>query len=179
MKYFHIFLVCAFLCCHPSYAQREAVKTSTDILCFLPSATALTMVLLDRDKEGFKQLFLSSATSTAVSCALKLCIKKDRPDGDGNHSMPSTHTMAAFSGASFVQRRYGWKWGIPAYAISTYVAWGRVYCKRHDVWDVLAGAAIGVGGTYIFTRPKMKDKNVAISPFATENGGGMQFAMTF
>ena len=110
---------------------------------------------------------------------LEACIRKPRPDGDGMHSMPSTHTMIAFSGASYLQRRYGWKWGAPAYAVATYVAWGRVHSKRHDIWDVLAGTAIGVGFTYIFTRPFMKGADVVISPSVIDDAKCLSVAVTF
>jgi membrane-associated phospholipid phosphatase len=83
----------------------------------------------------------------------------------------------AFSGATFLQRRYGWKLGVPAYAVSTYVAWGRVYSKRHDVWDVLAGAAIGVGSALVFTRPFAEKHNVTLAPIAWPEGGGVMFTM--
>ena len=58
--------------------------------------------------------------------------------------------MAAFDGATFLMRRYGWKWGVPAYAVSCYVAWGRVHANKHDWWDVLGGAAIGAGADAVY-----------------------------
>ena len=34
----------------------------------------------------------------------------------------------------------------------------------HDGWDVLAGAAIGIGSTYLFTKPYFKEHmNVGLS----------------
>ena len=61
-------------------------------------------------------------------------------------------------------KRYGWEWGIPAYAVSTYVAWGRTYADKHDWWDVLGGAAIGVGAALIYTHKFSKTTDVTISP---------------
>ena len=163
----------------PQGVHAQFVQKSTDVLCLLPTATAAVLTLVNKDEKGLKQLALSTLTSTALSYGLEACVKKERPDGDGMHSMPSTHTMIAFSGASFLQRRYGWKWGAPAYAVATYVAWGRVYSKRHDVWDVLVGTAIGVGGTYVFTRPFMKGTDVAISPSVIDNTRCLSVAITF
>lgn len=160
-------------------AQHDRVLRSTDVLCLLPSATGLAMAWANHDREGMAQWAMSAVASTAVSYALELSIRKDRPDGTGRHAIPSTHAMAAFSGASFLQRRYGWKWGVPAYTLSTYVAWGRVYGRKHDVWDVLAGAAIGVGGTYIFSRPFMRGKEVTVAPTVTDGAKAICFSMTF
>lgn len=145
-------------------AQSKLVRRSTDVLCLAPSATGLVKAIVEKDKKGVLQLGLSSATTLAVNYGLEAVVKKDRPDGTGHHAFPSTHTAVAFDGASFLMRRYGWKWGVPAYVVSTYVAWGRVHAKRHDWWDVLGGAAIGAGSAFIYTRPFTKNMDLTISP---------------
>lgn len=161
------------------FAQRKLVDRSTDALCLLPTATAAVLTLVNHDEKGFKQLALSTLTSTAVSYGLSFAIRKNSPDGSTHHAFPSNHTAITFSGAAFLQRRYGWKWGAPAYAISAYVAWGRCFARKHDVWDVLVGAAIGAGGSYIFTRPFMKGTDVAISPAVIDGHKCLDVAITF
>ena len=158
-----------------TFAQSKFVERSTDVLCLAPTATGLIKAIAEHDKKGILQLGLSTATTLAVNYGLEACIKKDRPDGTGHHAFPSTHTAVAFDGASFLMRRYGWKWGVPAYALSTYVAWGRVHAKRHDWWDVLGGAAIGAGCAFIYTRPFIKNTDISISPatFGTDACGLM------
>jgi len=145
-------------------AGDDALKRTTDVMCLLPDATALGVAIAKHDKEGMKQLAFSTATCLAVNYGLELCIRKDRPDGTGHHAFPSTHAAVAFNGSSFLMKRYGWKWGIPAYVVSSFVAWGRVHTDRHDWWDVLGGAAIGAGSAFIFTRPFVKNADVSISP---------------
>lgn len=145
-------------------AGDKFVKRSTDALCIAPSATGLSIAIAKHDMEGIKQLGLSTATCLAVNYGLELCIRKDRPDGTGHHAFPSTHTAVAFNGTTFLMKRYGWKWGVPAAVVSAYVAWGRVHTDRHDWWDVLGGAAIGAGSAWIFSRPFTKDVEVNISP---------------
>ena len=145
-------------------AGDKFVKSSTDALCIAPSATGLCIAIAKHDKEGIKQLGLSTATCLAVNYGLELCIRKDRPDGTGHHAFPSTHTAVAFNGTTFLMKRYGWKWGVPAAVVSSYVAWGRVHTDRHDWWDVLGGAAIGAGSAWIFSRPFTQDVEVNISP---------------
>lgn len=82
---------------------------------------------------------------------LKYAINKRRPDGstDGK-AFPSGHTAVSFSEASFLQRRYGWEYGIPAYAVAGLVAYTRIegIDDRHDGWDILGGIVVGVGSTY-------------------------------
>lgn len=178
MKHFLIVLLAATFLLSQG-ARAQFVRKSTDVLCLVPTATAAILTLVKKDEKGLKQLALSTLTSAALSYTLEASICKARPDGDGMHAMPSTHTMIAFSGASFLQRRYGWKWGAPAYALASYVAWGRVHSNRHDVWDVLVGTAIGVGGTYVFTRPFMKGTEVAISPAVIDDAKCLNVTINF
>ena len=162
-----------------SAQSRRGVDKSTDCLMFVPAATGMVISLVEKDYQGLKQLALSGATSAAANYLLELSIKKDRPDGTGCHAFPSTHATAAFAGAAFLQRRYGWKWGAPAYVLSTYVAWGRIFAKKHDIWDVLGGAAIGAGSSYIFTRPFTKKGNIVLSPIVVNDRPGVYLSATF
>lgn len=182
MRFLTSTLLMAIVCLCPVTAwtqSRKAVDTSTDILMFAPGAAGACVSLLKGDYKGLLQLAESGATAVAASCLLKNVVKKERPDGSDNKSFPSNHATVAFAGAAFLQRRYGWKYGIPAYAVSTYVAWGRVYAKKHDFWDVLAGAAIGAGCAYIYTRPFATEHNVVIAPALTPDGGpALYFSMS-
>ena len=165
-------------------AQQRFVDYSSDIICFAPSATALVKTIFEKDRKGFLQLGFSSVTGIALNYGLNVCVRKNRPvmplnpGWTDNHALPSTHTMAAFDGATFLMRRYGWKWGVPAYVVSTYVAWGRAYTKNHDIWDVLAGAAIGAGSALIYTRPFVRNLDFTIAPVALgDNGAGLYVSL--
>ena len=162
-----------------SYGQTW-VERSTDVLCLAPSATGLVKAVVEKDRKGIVELGLSSATTIALNYALEATITKDRPDGTGHHSFPSTHTAAAFDGATFLMRRYGWQWGVPAYAVSAYVAWGRVHAQRHDWWDVLGGAVLGAGSALIYTRPFAENIDVVVAPATFgKDGCGVYMALSF
>lgn len=167
------FISCLIVCCitiYPVKSQsRKAIETSTDVLMLVAPAAGFIGSLAIKDYQGTKQIVLSGATSLAVTYILKYSIKKERPDHSDMHSLPSAHTSIAFQGASFIQRHYGWKWGAPAYLLSAYIGWGRTYAKKHDWWDVAAGAVIGTASTYIFTRPFAKKHNLTLAP-AVLNG---------
>lgn len=174
-----LFILILCLIFTTSRAQRKAVETSTDILMFVNPVAGFVGSLAIGDYKGTKQIVLGGATSLATTYILKYAIKKERPDGSDNHSFPSAHTSISFQGAAFLQRRYGWKFGAPAYAISAYVGWGRTYAKKHDWWDVATGAAIGAASGYIFTRPFAQKHNLTIAP-AVINGEhpGFYLSMT-
>lgn len=144
--------------------SRKGVKVSGDvILAAMPLAT-LTGVIIEKDWQGLKQAAFTTATTLGATYILKYSIKKTRPDGSDRHSFPSAHTSITFANAAFLQRRYGWKFGGPAYALAAYVGWSRTFAKKHDWWDVVTGAAIGAGSAYIFTRPFAQKHNLSICP---------------
>ncbi|MBQ2787355.1 MAG: phosphatase PAP2 family protein [Bacteroidaceae bacterium] len=180
MRRFFLFLILVLSVASGVVAQgRDAIKTSTDVLMFLPGAVGAGVALYEGDYKGMLQLVETGATSVAAAYILKYCVDKRRPDGSDNMSFPSNHAGVAFAGAAFLQRRYGWKWGAPAYTVAAYVGWGRIYAKRHDVWDVLAGAAIGVGSACLFTTPFARNHNLSVAPFALpDGGGGVSFSMS-
>ena len=181
MKHLISLLLAVLLLPSAAEAQgRKGVETSTDIAMFAPAVAGAGIALLKGDRQGLLQLGESLVASVAVSYALKYSVNKERPDGSDSHSFPSNHTGFSFAGATFLQQRYGWKLGVPAYLLSGYVAWGRVYAKRHDVWDVLAGAAIGTGSALLFTTPFAKEHNLVLSPTVTAEGGcGFYLSMCF
>lgn len=158
---------------------RKAVKTSSDIMAGVTPVACMATVLILQDWEGVKQGALSAATTLAVTYALKYAVGKERPDKTDNRSFPSQHTSVSFTGAAFIQKRYGWKWGIPAYAVASYVGWSRVYSKKHDWWDVAAGAAIGIGSAYVFTHPYLQKNKITLSPVAAPGHYGLYASMTF
>lgn len=81
--------------------------------------------------------------------------------------------------AAFVQKRYGWEYGIPAYLLAGYVGYTRIEANKHDGWDVLAGAAIGVGMSYLFTKPYDKDKKFQVASGFVENTPTIGFRYQF
>ncbi|MBR5812998.1 MAG: phosphatase PAP2 family protein [Bacteroidaceae bacterium] len=181
MKRFLLFLYIVVASLSVVQAQgRKAVELSTDIAMFAPAAVGAGVALVKGDYKGLLQLGEALAVSVATSYALKYVVKKERPDGSDLHSFPSNHTGFSFAGATFLLRRYGWQWGVPAYLVGGYVAWGRVYAKRHDVWDVLAGAAIGVGSGFLFSTPFAKRHDLVVSPTVNHEGNcGIYFSMKF
>lgn len=151
---------------YPLSSSQKGVKVSTDVLLVAMPLATFTGVLIEQDWKGLVQGAYTAAATVGATMILKYSVKEWRPDHSNRHSFPSGHTSTTFATAAFVQRRYGWKFGAPAYALATYVGWGRVYAKKHHWWDVLAGAAIGAGSAYIFTRPWAKEHELNIAPIA-------------
>ena len=140
-------------------AQTNAdstTETAGDVLQVVLPALAFGMTFVYDDSPGRVQFFESFLSTMGTTYALKYTVNRERPDG-GDHSFPSGHASAAFSGASFLQRRYGWEYGIPAYAAASFVGWSRYDAHKHYTSDILASAAIAIAFTYIFTTPYESD----------------------
>jgi membrane-associated phospholipid phosphatase len=120
-------------------------------------------------------LIRAQVLAQAMTAGIKLSAKRNRPDG-GEFSFPSGHTSVTFATATVVQRHFGWKAGIPAYALASYVAASRVQVKRHFLSDVAFGAVVGVvaGRTVTVGRGRAR---FALSPAMSPNHAGVSFVL--
>jgi|SRR5687767_7484707 len=111
--------------------------------------------------------------SQAMTQVIKLGTGRTRPDGT-SLSFPSGHSASAFATATVLQRHLGWKAGIPAYAVASYVAASRIQGQRHYFSDVAFGAAIGMvaGRTVTIGRGNARFE---VSPAAAPGGAGVNF----
>ncbi|QFU21502.1 phosphatase PAP2 family protein [Shewanella eurypsychrophilus] len=124
-----------------------------DMMQILLPAGALTGSLVIGDNEGAWQLSKGMLTTGVVTHGLKFGFARLRPDGSSYNSFPSGHTSSAFSGAAYIQHRYGNAWGIPAYGLASLVGASRVWANKHYLDDVMAGASIAVMSSLYWTDP--------------------------
>ncbi len=153
MKNF-IFLTLLIILFSPQiYSQKTDMEVSGDVLQFALPLTALTSTYYyqGNDKPHW-QMLKAYGASIIFTHSVKHLINKRRPNG-GNYSFPSGHTTSAFSGAAFLHLRYGWKVGVPAFLLASYVGYTRIVARKHDKWDVLGGALVGIGGALLFVKP--------------------------
>ena len=83
-----------------------------------------------------------------VKTALKAMIKEERPDHSDNKSFPSGHASMAFAAARSIDKEFRNESiliPIAGYAAATAIGVERVVNDRHHWYDVVAGAAVGVG----------------------------------
>ena len=145
----------------PAVRGGEPIPGTGDVLQLLIPATGYATTWLLDDEKGREQLYWAAGTSLVLTYSLKYTIDERRPNG-GNHSFPSGHTSSAFAGASFLQKRYGWRYGWPAYLGAAYTGWSRVELEAHHPHDVFAGAAVGILSSYLFTTPWRDETNLAL-----------------
>jgi membrane-associated phospholipid phosphatase len=118
----------------------------------------------------------------AYSGLLKYTVRRERPDGSDKLSFPSGHTSTAFSLATVANHHYGWKVGVPAYALASCIGLTRIESNRHNLSDVLAGATLGIivgrtVGRLDGDRPARK-RLVSVVPATDANGQGVGLGLT-
>ena len=105
---------------------------------------------------------------------LKYTVRRERPDGSNNQAFPSGHSSSAFATATVLHRHYGWKIGVPAYALGGYIALARMAWNRHHATDVVMGAGFGIAAARTVTMSVAKTRfSVGVQPQA--GGASLNF----
>jgi membrane-associated phospholipid phosphatase len=112
-----------------------------------------------------------------LTFAMKESFQRNRPLGSdaSGYSFPSGHSGATFTSATVLQQHFGWRVGIPAYAVASYVAVSRVQQRQHFLSDVVFGAALGIaaGRTVSIGHNRRLMLDVAPMP----GGGAVSFTL--
>ena len=127
-------------------------QTSDNYLQLFPLILLLGLKLGGiRGSFGWKRLLtfivLAIILTQLVVNGLKLTTGVLRPDVTNYFSFPSGHTAAAFMAATLFYKEYGFKgyWvGLVAYAAAIVTGFTRILNKRHWLFDVIIGAALGI-----------------------------------
>jgi membrane-associated phospholipid phosphatase len=116
-------------------------------------ATYVTGRLLDQPRVTHtgSDLVRAQALNAVLTWTLKLAVDRTRPSG-GSHAFPSGHASATFASAAVLHVHFGWKTGLPAYAVASFVGWTRIRDREHWLSDVVFGAGVGLAAGYAVTR---------------------------
>ena len=120
-------------------------------------------------------LIRAQIVTQTLTAGIKMAVQRDRPDGT-QYSFPSGHASVTFATATVLQRDLGWKVGVPAYGLATFVAASRVQRKRHFLSDVAFGAALGIVAGRSVTVGK-GDTRFAVAPAMVPGGGAVNFTL--
>jgi membrane-associated phospholipid phosphatase len=129
--------------------------------------------------------------TTAYTFAIKAATHRERPDDSNNQSFPSGHASIAFSWATVLERHYGWRGGVPAYAMASLIATSRLAHRKHYLSDIIAGATLGhlVGRTVVRcnsrpavgvpAKPVVPSPQTLLMPTFDRHGAGMELTVLF
>ena len=100
------------------------------------------------DELGYSRalgMIKATAYSSTMTTVLKYTIREPRPGlSPERNSFPSGHTTSAFAFGGYIYEEHGWKWGVPALALASFVGVSRINDNKHYLHDVLAGMTIGL-----------------------------------
>lgn len=112
-----------------------------------------------------RDIVRAQVVSQVMVQALKYTVRRDRPDQSNDKSFPSGHSASGFATATVLQRYYGWKVGVPAYALGSYIALARMSWNRHHATDVVMGAGFGIAAARTVTMEMAKTRfSVGVQP---------------
>lgn len=110
--------------------------------------------------------------------SVKHTVRRERPDGSNKAAFPSGHSASAFATAGVLHRHYGWKAGVPAYAVGSYVALARMAWNRHHATDVVMGMGVGLASARTVTMSLGGSKfNLGVQPQA--GGASINFTKAY
>jgi membrane-associated phospholipid phosphatase len=160
-------------------ASADTLETlGTGIAIALPAVAGGIAVYKD-DWVGVAQLGVGGVATVGTAEILKNTVRERRPDGSDYHSFPSATTALAASGSSFLWARYGWQYGLPALAVSEFVAYTRVESKQHHWYDTLASSGIAAGYAFIFDTRYREPRHLYSSLSATPDSAYLQLTYNF
>lgn len=146
----------------PSLYAKGKTELAGDVLTLLIPSVAYGTTLVTGDKEGQMEFYKSYGSTVALTTILKKTVRERRPNNSSStESFPSGHASSAFAGATFIHKKYGIEYAIPAYLGAIYTGYSRVHAQKHYTHDVIAGALLGMGLSWYFTSSK---DSVAVTP---------------
>ena len=144
-------------------AHASGIESAgTDIAVALP-LLAGGLTVYKGDWTGTAELGADTVATVGTTYLLKTFVKEQRPDKSDFKSFPSDTAALAFAPAQFLWDRYGWQYGLPAYAAAVFVGYSRVDAKKHHWWDVATSAGLSYGFSKLFTTPYRRGFNYRAS----------------
>lgn len=162
----------------PARAGVSLETAGTGVAIALP-VIAGGISFYKHDRKGLGQLFLETGFTVGTAFVLKQVVRERRPDGSDYQSFPSETTALSASGSSYLWGRYGWSYGLPAFAATQFVSFTRVDAKKHHWYDTMASSAIAAGYGYFITTPFEKRYHVRTGLNATPDGAFLQLRYDF
>lgn len=161
-----------------SQTKKDIESLGTGVAIALP-LVAGGISYFKHDRMGLAQLTVETVFTVGTAYALKSIVREQRPDGSDFRSFPSETTALAASGSSYLWGRYGWQYGLPAFAATQFVSYSRIQAKKHHWYDTLASSAIAAGYGYAFTTPFKRKYNINTSLDASPEGATIHLSYNF
>ncbi len=158
---------------------KKGLQNAGEITAVALPLAAGTVSLFKGDWNGIVQLGAVTVLSVGTAYGLKRIVHEQRPDHTDFQSFPSEQSALAFSSAAYMWDRYGWEYGLPAYAAAGFVGFARVDTKRHHWWDVAASAGFAWIYSRVITTRYRPPANLYTGAYVTPNAAFVSVAYRF
>ena len=110
----------------------------------------------DRPRAATYDLSQAIIVNQVWTQALKLIIRRERPDASNQVSFPSGHASNAFAAAAVIVRHYP-RLAVPGFGLATYISVSRMAANKHHFSDIVAGGGFGYGVGRLVTRRNSRE----------------------
>ena len=160
----------------PAAAKR--IETAGSGVAIALPLIAGGISLYKNDRTGLAELTVDTLATVGTAYALKNIVREQRPDKSDFQSFPSDTSALAFAPAQFLWDRYGWQYGLPAYAAASFVGYSRIDSKKHHWYDVAASAGFAFTFSKIFTT-RYRAPGLRYGAEISPDGGAIQLTYNF
>jgi membrane-associated phospholipid phosphatase len=161
-------------------ATTSKIETAGKIVAFsLPLVAVGISVGHHEDWDGVAELGVSTVATLGAAYLLGQVVHEQRPDHSDFHSFPSDTAALAYAPADYLWARYGWQYGLPAYAAATFVGYSRVDAKKHHWYDVAASSVIAFGVNYAIVTRYHENNRYGVYASADPDSIGVHFTMNW
>jgi hypothetical protein len=155
----------------PMSSYKSTIETvGTGIAIALP-VMATSVTVFKHDRPGAAELLVTTLLSMGTVYALKNIVHEERPDGSGMHAFPSENTALAASSADYLWGRYGWSYGLPAFAATSFVSFSRTQAKKERWYDTATSSVIAAAFSLTITKRFKQRYDIRTQLSAAPNGG--------
>jgi len=155
--------------------KTTAGNVATGLAISLPVLAAGIIISKD-DRAGAGEWLTATILSVGTVYALNNVISEERPDLRSDHSFPAITTALAASSSTYLWGRYGWRYGLPAFAVSSLVSVSLTQAKKAHWYDTLTSSFIATGYGAVITRRFKSRYNIETHVSALPGGGLVSFS---
>ena len=155
---------------HPNFADIGSTLGGTVAVAGLTLGAFSAGRLSSGDRPRAASYDMSQAiiVNQVWTQALKVVVRRERPDGSNQQSFPSGHASNAFTAATVLSRHYP-RLSVPSFGLATYIAVSRMAANKHHFSDIVAGAGFGYGVGRLVTRRNSREPDSPATPAPATN----------
>jgi len=178
LRLFSLGFAALLLLASPADAASTSLRNAGNALIIALPVAAAGASALHRDWKGFGEFTISAALTVGTAYALRQMVRDRRPDHSDFRGFTPPDLALADSSADYLWNRYGWQYGVPAYAAQLVSSYALTDGKKNHWYDTLGSAALAFGFDYaIVSRYRSSRYHLRVEP--QPNGASLRFVMQF